>query len=111
MTTKIQLRNKISEKIGIKGQGMTVSTDDARVIDEAIEDELVYLEYKANIDFTSADMPEEIIFSLRDRIAFRIADQFPPSQVSEGEFVDGLLEIRTFMRDAKSGVPIKANYF
>lgn len=111
MTTKTELREKIEEKLKIKGQGKTTSSDDRRLIDEAIEDEISYLEYKANIDFDSSDMPEEIILSLRDRVAFRIMDAFPPARVTEGEFVDGLFEIRTFMKDSKTGVPIQAKYY
>lgn len=111
MTTKVQLRDKVLKKLGVDSQGTTVSSSDATIVDEAIDDEHSYLEFKANIDWTTADMPEEIILSLRDRVAFRVADQFPPAQVSGEEFDRGLIEIREFMLAALSGQPVQTDYF
>jgi hypothetical protein len=110
MATKTELRNKTLEHMKIIGLGKTASASDASIVDDAIDDEHSFLEQEANIDWTTADIPDAVVFSLRDRVAFRVADTFTVAK-DPISFVAALYEIKKYMKTNISGQQLKATYY
>lgn len=116
MISKIDLRDRIAENIDVKGVGMAVHSEDARVIMEAIDDEHAYLEYQADIDWflptddTEDSIPRAVVRSLVNRISFNLRSNFPNTTAPE-EFDLALKDIREYSAKQQSGEPTPVEYF
>lgn len=76
--TKATLRNRVLRHIGVLAAGETASSEDASVVDDAIETAFEELDKYGTVEsgFTSNNIPDWAQEPLRDRVAFQVAPAF-----------------------------------
>lgn len=113
--TKEQMRNRILQKIGILASGETASSEDADLVETAIDDLNEHLVARGLSTWETSAIPQEVAIAFRDWCAATVMDQFDvPADMQAKITADRTIaerDMKMVVRADDPGAPIVGSYF